>query len=99
MQNTIYDYFRNECGTVVEEVSNSEYKETYENSPRGNSKKHCPNSNQIKEVNLKFDMFLIWFKKKYKKKQRNVINHDKKLSKKFCNYRKDIIEKDYKHYQ
>ena len=59
LQNTIYNYFRNECGTVVEEVSNSEYKETYENSPRGNSKKHCPNSNQIKEVNLKFDMFLI----------------------------------------
>ena len=59
LQNTVCNYFQSECGTVVEEVSNSEYKETYENSPRGNSKKHCPNSNQIKEVNLKFDMFLI----------------------------------------
>ena len=46
--------------SVVEVVSNLEYKETYENSPRGNSKKHCPNSNQIKEVNLKLDMFLSW---------------------------------------
>ena len=30
LQNTIYDYFRTGCGTVVEEVSNLEYKETYE---------------------------------------------------------------------
>ena len=30
LQNTIHDYFRTECGTLVEVVSNLEYKETYE---------------------------------------------------------------------
>ena len=33
-------------------------------------------------------------RKKYKKKQRNVINHDEKLSENFWSYCKGIFEKD-----
>ena len=39
LQNTIHDYFRTECGTVVEEVSDSEYKQTYEKLSKKQLKK------------------------------------------------------------
>ena len=39
LQNTVCNYFRSECGTVVEEVSNSEYKETYEELSKRQLKK------------------------------------------------------------
>ena len=39
LQNTIYNYFRTKFGTVVEKVSNSEYKETYEKLSKRQLKK------------------------------------------------------------
>ena len=39
LQNTLYDYFRTKFGTVVEKVSNSEYKETYEKLSKRQLKK------------------------------------------------------------
>ena len=39
LQNTVCNYFQSECGTVVEEVSNSEYKETYEKLSKRQLKK------------------------------------------------------------
>ena len=83
LQNTIYDYFRNECGTVVEEVSNSEYKETYEKLSKRQLKKALSElkSNKRSELEIRYVSNLI--RKKYKKKQRYVINHDENLSKNF----------------
>ena len=71
--------------TVVEEVSNLEYKETYE-------KLSELKSNKRSEIEIWYVSQLI--RKKYKKKQRNVINHDEKLSENFWSYCKDIFEKD-----
>ena len=67
MQNTIYDYFRNECGTVVEEVSNSEYKQTYEKLSKRQLKKALSElkSNKRSELEIRYVSNLIG--KKYKK--------------------------------
>ena len=75
MQNTIYDYFRNECGTVVEEVSNSEYKETYEKLSKRQLKKALSElkSNKRSELEIRYEDM----------KQRNVINHDENSPKTF----------------
>ena len=39
LQNTIYNYFQTQCGTVVKEVPNPEYKETYEKLSKRQLKK------------------------------------------------------------
>ena len=61
VQNTIYDYFRNECGTVVEEVSNSEYKQTYEKLSKRQLKKTLSElkSNKRSELEIRYASNLI----------------------------------------
>ena len=94
MQKTIYDSFRTECGTVVEEISNSEYKETFEKLSKRQLKKALSKlkSNKRSELEIRYASNLI--KRKYEKKQINVLEHDEKLSKNFWSYYKDIFEKD-----
>ena len=94
MQKTIYDSFRTECGTVVEEISNSEYKETFEKLSKRQLKKALSKlkSNKRSELEIRYASNLI--KRKYEKKQINVLDHDEKLSKNFWSYCKDIFEKD-----
>ena len=61
LQNTIYNYFRNECGTVVEEVSNSEYKQTYEKLSKRQLKKALSElkSNKRSELEIRYASNLI----------------------------------------
>ena len=67
LQNTIHDYFRTECGTVVEEVSDSEYKQTYEKLSKKQLKKALSKlrSNKRSELEIRYVSNLIG--KKYKK--------------------------------
>ena len=61
LQSTIYDYFRTECGTVVEEVPKSEYKQTYKKLSKRQLKKALfeLKSNKRNELEIRYVSNLI----------------------------------------
>ena len=63
LQNTINNYFRTECGTVVKEVSNPEYKETYEKLSKRQLKKALSKLKSNKRSELEIQCFQVDKKK------------------------------------